>query len=219
MPPVRIVAILADGGDSPIAARWRWLRAELLAVTQHTPREVIDSLRDAATAGACFRVGNSPSLTGVRRLSVSVGEYAPARRMEVVSQSIELQTTTTTDGRPVSEASGLVDRGLGGDHDSDACADGGLRLGGHDATVPATRMSVVPLSEELETELHGIHLTIMGNRRRARVWHVVWAVFGVLLLGGLLCLMVGVGEGAVRLHIATGEGLLRLQIANHSITL
>ena len=69
MPPIRIDAILADGGSSRLSARWKWLQAELLSVADRDLDEVVAVLSDAVGDGVCFPVANSPAFDRIRRES------------------------------------------------------------------------------------------------------------------------------------------------------
>ena len=86
MPPIRIEAVLGDGGASPLPARWKWLRAQVLAATRvpqvgattssntslpsvalssastisSSPGEVLAALRRAVDAGYVHSIAEDP---------------------------------------------------------------------------------------------------------------------------------------------------------------
>jgi hypothetical protein len=73
LPVITMDKILADAGRSSVTSRWRWLRAEVLAMQGKPAEEVLAALRAAVDAGCAFSTRSAPAFAGLCALYDSAG--------------------------------------------------------------------------------------------------------------------------------------------------
>ena len=172
MPPIRIESVLADSGRSPPTSRWLWLRAEVTAASTCQLGAARGSIeRGEEQTLACLRAAVSAGCC-FSPLSDPVFDYL---HEQVMRASVD-PTYQSPDKNLPAAAMHVGTR----DWDEE---DGG----GSNPTSVST----------VADELHAIDTIAVGNLWRASVWRALWAVFGFVLVTGMLGLQVLLMEGLV----------------------